>query len=145
MCLGIECILAGHHDIVFAAMVQIRIWEGKIGLERKWVVEPVLDCDGWKRPVSWRGSTTPCLQPWRVARSLIRFHTRKSETSNFAHSNLLVFVIKGNDEFQRFWLNPWISVFWRAKLLSLQPCRMYMVFENTDESEPHVMNWQNSF
>lgn len=24
----------------------------------------LLDCEGWHRPVSWRGSTTSCLQPW---------------------------------------------------------------------------------
>ncbi|GKD57468.1 hypothetical protein Tco_1290855, partial [Tanacetum coccineum] len=31
----------------------------------------LLDRGGYKRPVSWRGSTVSCMQPWRVAYSFI--------------------------------------------------------------------------
>ena len=51
------CILAGQHDIVFAAMA------------------------GWA--LSYR------------------FHTRSSEPNSFAHGNLVILVIKGNDEIER--------------------------------------------
>lgn len=58
-----------------AFTIQITIWEGNIGLERKWVVRLRMDYEAWERHVSWQGSTTPCLQPWRVAQFVIRLCT----------------------------------------------------------------------
>lgn len=41
----------------------------------------LLDCEGWNWPVSWRGSTTLCLQPWRAACPSMWTRTCKSEPS----------------------------------------------------------------
>ncbi|GJR49264.1 hypothetical protein Tco_1399785 [Tanacetum coccineum] len=47
------------------------------------------DDDGGKRPVSWRGITKPCLQPWRVTYPFIRFPTRKAKLNAICcYSNL---------------------------------------------------------
>ena len=53
---------------------------------------------------------------------------------------LLMFFIRGNDEFERVWLKARTSVSWRGKVSHLQPWRMYPLFEITNQSEPHIMN-----
>ena len=79
------------------------------------------------------GRVTIWLQPCRVS----------STTFVVAETKLLVILdIRGDDEFKRVWLKPWISVSWRGKLSSLQPIRMYPLFEITNHSEPHIVYWK---
>ena len=76
------------------------------------------------------GRVTIWLQPCRVS----------GTTSVVSETKLLVILdIRGDDEFKRVWLKPWISVSWHGKLSSLQLIRMYPLFEITNHSEPHIV------
>lgn len=76
------------------------------------------------------GRVTIWLQPFRVSGTTFVV----SETKLLA-----ILDIRGDDEFKRVWLKPWIFVSWRGKLSCLQPIRMYPLFEITNHSEPHIV------